>query len=199
MGDVQDLVNGEDGLARCGWAGTGGDYAAYHDTEWGRTLHGDDAMFERLSLEGFQAGLAWITVLRKRDAFRKAFQHFQIDAVAAMTAADVERLLTDPGIIRSRAKIESAIHNAKIVRDLPGGLDAFLWDFAPDQPPPPEVVHGDPDGDARVQGHGQGPEEDRREVHRPDLRLRPDAGHRHGGRSLEGVLPRARDERARRA
>ena len=131
MDVVQDLVTGEDGIPRCGWAGTGGDYAAYHDTEWGRTLHGDDAMFERLSLEGFQAGLAWITVLRKREAFRKAFKDFQIDAVAALTPADVELLLTDPGIIRSRAKIESAIHNARIVRDFPEGLDAYLWNFAP--------------------------------------------------------------------
>ena len=131
MGTVQDLVTGEDGIARCGWAGTGGDYASYHDTEWGRTLHGDDAMFERLSLEGFQAGLSWITVLRKREAFRAAFHQFQIEAVASLTEADVERLLTDPGIIRSRAKIESAIHNAKVVRDLPEGLDAFVWSFAP--------------------------------------------------------------------
>lgn len=131
MGGVQDLVIGEDNLARCGWAGTGGDYAEYHDQEWGRTLHGDDAMFERLSLEGFQAGLAWITVLRKREAFRAAFQHFKIDAVAEYTEADVERLLEDPGIIRSRAKIEAAIHNARVVRDLPEGLDAYLWGFAP--------------------------------------------------------------------
>ncbi|NUR30473.1 MAG: DNA-3-methyladenine glycosylase I [Catenulispora sp.] len=128
---MQDLVIGEDGLARCGWAGTGGDYAAYHDTEWGRTLHGDDAMFERLSLEGFQAGLAWITVLRKREAFRAAFHDFQIAKVAALTPADVDRLLTDPGIIRSRPKIESAIHNARVVQTLEGGLDAFVWDFAP--------------------------------------------------------------------
>jgi DNA-3-methyladenine glycosylase I len=134
MGSVQDLVIGEDNLPRCGWAGTAGDYTAYHDDEWGRTLHGDDAMFERLSLEGFQAGLAWITVLRKREAFRAAFHHFQIDAVAALTPADVETLLADPGIIRSRAKIESAIHNARIVRDLPEGLDAFLWGFAPTKP-----------------------------------------------------------------
>jgi len=138
MGDVQDLVTGEDGLARCGWAGTGGDYAAYHDTEWGRTLHGDDAMFERLSLEGFQAGLAWITVLRKRDAFRKAFQHFQIEAVAAMTEADVERLLTDPGIIRSRAKIEAAIKGAKLWLEIeekePGGFRDLIWKHVEGRP-----------------------------------------------------------------
>ena len=131
MERVQDLVIGEDGLARCGWAGSGGDYATYHDAEWGRTLHGDDAMFERLSLEGFQAGLAWITVLRKREAFRAAFKDFLIAEVAAFTPDDVDRLLTDPGIIRSRAKIESAVHNARVVQDLEGGLDAFLWDFAP--------------------------------------------------------------------
>nr|WP_228561459.1 DNA-3-methyladenine glycosylase I [Catenulispora pinisilvae] len=131
MGRVQDLLTGEDGLPRCGWAGTTGDYAEYHDQEWGRTLHGDDALFERLSLEGFQAGLAWITVLRKREAFRTAFKDFQIDAVAALTKSDVEDLLANPGIIRSRAKIESAIHNAHVVRDLPDGLDAFLWSFAP--------------------------------------------------------------------
>ena len=131
MGTVQDLTTGEDGLPRCGWAGTGGDYAAYHDTEWGRTLHGDDAMFERLSLEGFQAGLSWITILRKREAFRAAFKNFQIDAVAALNEADVARLLTENTIIRSRPKIESAIHNARIVRDLPEGLDAYLWSFAP--------------------------------------------------------------------
>src|SRR2546423_5460327 len=134
MEDVQDLVIGEDGLARCGWAGPGGDYALSHDSEGGRTLHGDDAMCERLSLEGFQAGLAWITVLRNREAFRAALKNFHIPAVAAFTPADVDRLLTDPGIIRSRAKIEAAIHNARVVQDLDGGLDAFVWGFAPAAP-----------------------------------------------------------------
>ncbi|GAA2022162.1 DNA-3-methyladenine glycosylase I [Catenulispora yoronensis] len=137
---MQDLVIGEDGLTRCGWAGTGGDYAQYHDEEWGRTLHGDDAMFERLSLEGFQAGLAWITVLRKREAFRAAFHHFRITAVAALTPDDVDRLLQDPGIIRSRAKIESAIHNARTVQTLEGGLDTFLWSFAPPEPRPKRLT-----------------------------------------------------------
>ena len=131
---MQDLVTGDDGLARCAWAGSGGDYAAYHDSEWGRTLHGDDAMFERLSLEGFQAGLAWITILRKREAFRAAFKGFVIDEVAAFGSDDVERLLGDAGIIRSRAKIESAVHNARVVRELDGGLDAFVWGFAPTKP-----------------------------------------------------------------
>jgi DNA-3-methyladenine glycosylase I len=128
---ADDLVIGDDGLARCRWAGAGGLYAEYHDTEWGRPLHGDDAMFERLSLEGFQAGLAWITILRKREAFREAFQGFRIETVAAYTEADVERLLGDPGIVRSRPKIEAAVHNARIAAELPGGLSALLWDFAP--------------------------------------------------------------------
>src|ERR1051326_4556185 len=128
MDGVQDLVTGEDGLARCGWAGTGGDYALYHDTEWGRTLHGDDAMFERLSLEGFQAGLAWITALRNRDALRTAFKNFRITTVAAFTPADVDRLLADPGIIRSRAKIEAAIHNARILQGLD---DSGVWGLGP--------------------------------------------------------------------
>lgn len=128
---ADDLVIGDDGLARCRWAGTGGLYADYHDTEWGRPLHGDDAMFERLSLEGFQAGLAWITILRKREAFRAAFEGFRIETVAGYTEADVERLLGDAGIVRSRPKIEAAVHNARIAAGLPDGLSALLWGFAP--------------------------------------------------------------------
>jgi DNA-3-methyladenine glycosylase I len=129
---MSDLVIGDDGRPRCGWAGTGGLYAEYHDTEWGRVLHGDDAMFERLVLEGFQAGLAWITILRKREAFRAAYQGFRIATVADYTAADVERLLGDAGIVRSRPKIEASIGNARLAAELPGGLDALLWGFAPD-------------------------------------------------------------------
>ena len=135
MDDVQDLVTGEDGLARCGWAGTTGDYAAYHDTEWGRTLHGDDAMFERLSLEGFQAGLAWITVLRKREAFRKAFRNFDPKKVAAFKEPDIARLLEDPGIIRSRAKIEATIRGAQIYQEMrEKNFSTFAWDIAGGKP-----------------------------------------------------------------
>lgn len=129
---MSDLVIGADEVARCRWAGVGGAYAEYHDGEWGRTVHGDDAMFERLALEGFQSGLAWITILRKREAFRAAFSGFVIDKVAAYTDQEVERLLGDAGIVRSRAKIEAAIGNARVVLELPGGLDAFLWSFAPE-------------------------------------------------------------------
>lgn len=128
---MTDLVVGADGLSRCGWAGAQGDYAEYHDREWGVPLHGDDALFERISLEAFQAGLSWLTILRKREAFRLAYQGFHIDKVASYTQADVERLLADPGIVRSRAKIAASIANARIALDLPGGIDSFLWSFAP--------------------------------------------------------------------
>lgn len=129
-------VVGEDGLARCGWGLSAPDYVDYHDKEWGRPVHGDDALFERICLEAFQSGLSWITILRRREGFRTAFGHFRIDAVAAFTDADRERLLADTGIIRNRAKIDAAIANAAAaatVRDgYDGGLDALIWSFAPD-------------------------------------------------------------------
>ena len=123
---MEDLVGG-----RCGWAGSDPLYVAYHDDEWGRPLHGDDALFGLLTLEGFQAGLAWITILRKREAFRAAFADFRIAAVAAFEEADVERLLGDAGIVRHRGKIEAAIGNARAALELPGGLDDLVWSFAP--------------------------------------------------------------------
>ena len=129
-------VTGEDGLARCPWGLSTPDYVAYHDTEWGRPLHGDEALFERICLEAFQSGLSWITILRRREGFRTAFDGFKIDSVAAFTDADRERLLADPGIIRNRAKIDAAVSNAAAARavrdDYDGGLDALLWSFAPD-------------------------------------------------------------------
>ena len=107
-------VTGPDGRARCPWA-AGELYAAYHDDEWGVPLHGDRALFEKLTLEGFQSGLSWIVVLRKRPAFRAAFADFEPEAVAAFGEADVERLLEDAGIVRNRQKIEAAIANARAV------------------------------------------------------------------------------------
>jgi DNA-3-methyladenine glycosylase I len=108
---------------------------AYHDDEWGRPLHGDQPLFEKLCLEGFQAGLSWITILRKRNAFREAFASFDIERVAAFDDRDVERLLADARIVRNRAKITAAISNARATKLLvehdPGALDAFLWGFAP--------------------------------------------------------------------
>jgi DNA-3-methyladenine glycosylase I len=130
------LVIGEDGLARCPWGLSTPDYVAYHDTEWGRPLHGDDALFERVCLEAFQSGLSWLTILRRREGFRSAFAGFRIERVAAFTDADRARLLADPGIIRNRAKIDAAIANAAAALDLAdsydGGLDALIWSYAPD-------------------------------------------------------------------
>jgi DNA-3-methyladenine glycosylase I len=129
---VVDVVIGDDGLARCAWGGSTPDYAAYHDTEWGRPVRDDDGLFERLTLEAFQSGLSWITILRKRPAFRAAFAGFDIAKVAEFGETDVERLLADAGIVRNRAKIEAAIVNARAAADLPGGIAALLWSFAPE-------------------------------------------------------------------
>jgi DNA-3-methyladenine glycosylase I len=128
---MTDLVVGDDGKARCGWATSTPDYRVYHDDEWGRTLHGDDALYEKLTLEAFQSGLSWLTILRKRDAFRRAFADFHVETVAAFGERDVTRLLADAGIVRNRAKIEAALHNARAAADLPDGLDALLWSYAP--------------------------------------------------------------------
>ncbi|MFC7592775.1 DNA-3-methyladenine glycosylase I [Nonomuraea antimicrobica] len=112
-------------------------YLAYHDEEWGRPLKGDDEVFERVSLEAFQSGLSWLTILRKRENFRAAFDGFSIPKVAAYTEQDVERLLGDAGIVRNRAKIEAAVANARAALDLPGGLSELVWRYAdPDAPAP---------------------------------------------------------------
>ncbi|WP_199589265.1 DNA-3-methyladenine glycosylase I [Blastococcus sp. TF02A-26] len=119
---------------RCAWGDSTPDYARYHDEEWGVPLHGDDALFERLTLEAFQSGLSWLTILRKRPAFRVAFAGFSIDAVAEFTETDRERLLADAGIVRNRAKIDAAVTNARAAQRLPEGLSALLWSFAPQGP-----------------------------------------------------------------
>lgn len=135
-----DLVIGEDGNARCFWGGSSPEYVVYHDTEWGRPIRSDDALFERMSLEAFQSGLAWITILRKRESFRAAFAGFSIETVAAFGEADVTRLMADPGIVRNRAKIDAALHNARVAADLPDGLATLLWSYAPvPRPPRPET------------------------------------------------------------
>lgn len=126
-----DLLIGDDGRARCAWCGDDMLYRAYHDREWGRPLTGDGAVFELLTLEGFQAGLAWITILRKREGFRHAFERFELETVASYTEPDVERLLGDAGIVRHRGKIEAAIGNAQAALELPGGLSELVWSFAP--------------------------------------------------------------------
>ena len=128
-------VIGDDGLARCAWGAVDPEYRRYHDEEWGVPLHGDQPLFEKMSLEGFQAGLSWITILRRRPGFREAFHGFDLAAVAAMTPADVDNLMHDVRIIRNRAKIEATISNARIALELtaddPGALDRLMWSFAP--------------------------------------------------------------------
>ncbi|HWT22571.1 MAG TPA: DNA-3-methyladenine glycosylase I [Solirubrobacteraceae bacterium] len=127
----EDLRPGADGRPRCAWGTATPEYEAYHDEEWGRPVRDADGLFERLCLEGFQSGLSWLTILRKREAFRRAFADFRIAEVARFGPADVERLMADAGIVRNRAKIEAAIANARAatgVDDLPG----LIWSFAPD-------------------------------------------------------------------
>ncbi|WP_354642196.1 DNA-3-methyladenine glycosylase I [Kitasatospora camelliae] len=129
---MSGAVRGADGLLRCGWGDSTEDYRTYHDTEWGRPVHGEDALFERISLEAFQSGLSWITILRRRENFRTAFSGFVIAEVAAFGPADVERLLADEGIIRNRAKIEATLANAGAALALDGGLDELVWRYAAD-------------------------------------------------------------------
>ncbi|HWK26224.1 MAG TPA: DNA-3-methyladenine glycosylase I [Solirubrobacter sp.] len=129
------LVHGDDGRARCWWAGPAPEYVAYHDTEWGRPVRDDRRLYEKLTLEAFQSGLAWITILRKREAFRAAFDGFEIERVARYGEQDVARLMADAGIVRNRAKIEAAIANARAALDI--DLTALIWSFAPDPRPRP--------------------------------------------------------------
>ncbi|PXY32419.1 DNA-3-methyladenine glycosylase I [Prauserella muralis] len=124
---------GADGVARCSWGNSAPDYAEYHDTEWGVPLRGEAALFERLSLEAFQSGLSWLTILRKREAFRRAFAGFEPAKVAEFGDADAERLLADASIVRNRAKIAATIANARAVAELDRPLDELLWSFAPER------------------------------------------------------------------
>ena len=124
-------VAGTDGVKRCTWGNSTEDYAAYHDEEWGVELHGESALYERLSLEAFQSGLSWLTILRKREGFRSAFAGFEPKLVAEFGPADVERLMEDTSIVRNRAKIEATIRNANAIAELDVPLDDLLWSFAP--------------------------------------------------------------------
>ena len=136
-----DVVVGADGVTRCGWVGADPDYQRYHDQEWGRPLHGDRALFEKIALEGFQAGLSWLTILRKRPRFREVFCGFEPAVVADFGDSDIERLMADAGIIRNRAKIEATIGNARLVREMAEGeLDEVLWSFAPEPGPRPRTM-----------------------------------------------------------
>jgi DNA-3-methyladenine glycosylase I len=139
---MPDVVLGEDGLARPAWAATDPLLREYYDTEWGMPVRDERGLYERISLEAFQAGLSWATILRKRPAFRAAFCDFDPEAVAAFTPADVERLLADPGIVRNRLKIAAAITNAQATIALrpDGGLVDFVWSFRPSDTPRPYTL-----------------------------------------------------------
>lgn len=133
---MSDLVRGADGLARCRWAVGVPIYEAYHDEEWGRPVHGDEALFERITLEAFQSGLSWLIILRKREAFREAFARFDIERVARFGVRDRNRLLADVGIVRNRAKIDAAINNARALAELrdaegEGAFDRLIWSHQP--------------------------------------------------------------------
>ncbi len=182
---MSSVLVGDDGLARCAWAGGDAEYQRYHDEEWGTPLHGDRELFEKLSLEGFQAGLSWITILRRRPTFRAAFRDFHIDVVAAFDARDVERLMADPGIIRNRLKVDATISNARVAQALvhehPGALDELIWSFAPaPRDHAPVVVSRAAGGDTGVRGPERCAQEARLPLRRADDRLCPHAVGRPG-------------------
>ena len=128
------LIDGQDGRMRCAWHGGLEDYQRYHDEEWGYPVHDDRRLFEKICLEGFQSGLSWLTILRKRENFRAGFANFEMDKVAAFDDDDIARLLADKGIVRHRGKIVSTINNANRALELRlefGSLDAYFWRHAP--------------------------------------------------------------------
>ena len=141
--EIPGLKTGEDGVLRCAWPGADELYLNYHDKEWGRPVADDFRLFEKICLEGFQSGLSWLTILRKRENFRKAFDGFDFDRVARFTERDVERLLQDAGIIRHRGKIESTVNNAKRAQELvkeAGSLAAWFWQFEPQPHQRPKLL-----------------------------------------------------------
>ncbi|MBX3145268.1 MAG: DNA-3-methyladenine glycosylase I [Gemmatimonadales bacterium] len=143
MALADGLVRGDDGLVRCWWGASAPDYAAYHDAEWGWPVHEDRRLFEKICLEGFQSGLSWLTILRKRENFRRAFRDFDYHTVARFGAREVSRLLGDAGIVRHRGKIESTINNAKqakLIENEFGSLAAYFWTFEPDPASRPRKV-----------------------------------------------------------
>lgn len=133
---MDSTITGSDGKARCSWCGAAPEFEPYHDREWGFPVSDDRRLFEKLSLESFQSGLSWRTILAKRENFRAAFHNFDFDEIAHFTQHDVARLLVDAGIVRHRGKIEATINNAKMARELvkqEGSLAAFIWRYEPDE------------------------------------------------------------------
>jgi DNA-3-methyladenine glycosylase I len=143
---MKDVVTGDDGIARCWWCAGDPLYKSYHDDEWGRPVDRDVPLFEKLALEGFQSGLSWITILRKRENFRKAFASFDVKKVARFNKRSVERLMSDGGIVRNRAKIEATINNARRCIELVdefGSFAAYIWRFEPDAGTRPRILARD--------------------------------------------------------
>ncbi|QHC67070.1 DNA-3-methyladenine glycosylase I [Rathayibacter sp. VKM Ac-2759] len=144
MTAADGLITGDDGRTRCAWSGADPEYRRYHDEEWGVPLHGDRELFEKICLEGFQSGLSWITILRKRPRFRAVFHGFDLETVSRMAGEDVDRLMEDTGIIRNRAKILATIGNARAAlalreREGEGAIDRLVWSFQGPLPPPPRT------------------------------------------------------------
>lgn len=135
----KDLITGTDNKKRCWWCGEDPLYTAYHDNEWGRPVYDNVRLFEKICLEGFQAGLSWITILRKRENFREAFDNFDFNKVAKYTEKDVQRLLENEGIIRHRGKIEATINNAQKALELEIPLNEYLWSFQPQKEKSPKT------------------------------------------------------------
>ena len=184
------IVRGEDGVRRCYWADSAPEYREYHDREWGFPVADDIRLFEKLSLEGFQAGLSWLTILRKRENFRRAFAGFDFRAVARFGERDVERLLGDASIIRHRGKIEAAINNAGRAVELveaEGSLAAYVWRFEPARRPRRRRPRGRGRRDGRIARARQGPQAARVAVRRTHDRVRVHAGDGSRQRPHDGV------------
>ena len=189
-------VVGEDGLARCPWGDGDAVMRAYHDTEWGVPVHGEAAHLERLTLEAFQSGLSWRTILLKRPAFREAFAGFDAERIAAYDERDVVRLMADAGIVRNLAKVNAAITNARATVALraDGGLAALIESHRPDGPSLAGLDRGPAGQDRRVAGPLEVTEEGRLRLRRPDHHVRPHGGHRDRRRPPRGLPPaRVRD------
>jgi DNA-3-methyladenine glycosylase I len=143
---MKDVVVGDDGVARCWWCADDALYRSYHDSEWGRPVDRDEPLFEKLALEGFQSGLSWLTILRKRENFRKAFMSFDMEKVARFNKRSVQRLMSDGGIVRNRAKVEATINNARRCIELVdefGSFAAYVWRFEPPPGTRPRILNRD--------------------------------------------------------